>query len=292
MAVVERSKMESAKTDGVSRNRGGRKPLPALDSNASHQNTGTLGKALEVLNVVAKSATPPRFTDILNELNQPRGTLHRHLTNLTEEGLVDVSQDGSYTLGLRLLTLAARSWSQNSLRSIAEPHIRKLHEAVGETVHLGALSGLEVVYLDKLESKQSVRMHSQVGNASPLYCTGIGKAILTVLPPEDFAQKAARFDYVKHTPTTLHTADLLTAEIEKIRHSRIAYDLEEHEPGIRCVAAGIGGANMGVYAGLSVTAPSFRVTDEKVGEWEILVSAIARDIQQDLEPRLGPRHAE
>ncbi len=292
MAVVKRSKIESAKADELARSHGRQRALPTLVPGSSHQNTGTLGKALEVLNVIAKSAEPPRFTDILNELNQPRGTLHRHLTNLIEEGLVDVSHDGSYTLGLRLLTLAAGSWSQNSLRSVAEPHIRKLHEAVSETVHLGALSGLEVVYLDKLESKQSVRMHSQVGNASPLYCTGIGKAILSVLPPEEFAEKAARFEYIQHTPTTLHTAALLTAEIEQIRGNRIAHDREEHEPGICCVAAGIGGVETGVYAGLSVTAPSFRVTRERMSEWELLVSEIAENIERDLGPGLGPRHAE
>ncbi|MGI9354775.1 MAG: IclR family transcriptional regulator [Rhizobiaceae bacterium] len=251
-----------------------------------------MGKALEVLDIIAMAPKPLRFTHILNELEQPRGTLHRNLSNLVEEGLVDVSATGSYSPGLRLLNLAAQAWSKNTLRSVADRHIHRLHEAAGETVHLGVLSGLEVIYLDKLESQQAVRMHSQVGNASPLYCTGIGKAILAILPEDDFAAKAAAFDYVKHTPTTLHTTALLTAEIDKIRCSGIAQDREEHEPGIRCVAAGFGGNETGVFAGLSITAPSFRTDEEKIARWETLVHGIARDIEKDLVPALGPRHGE
>ena len=256
------------------------------------QSTGTLGKAMEILDIIANAPEPLRFTQILNILDQPRGTLHRNLSNLLEEKLVEVGSDGSYRPGMRLLTLAARTWSQNSLRNVAEPHIRRLHDTIGETVHLGVISGLEVVYLDKLESRQVVRMHSQVGNSSPLYCTGIGKAILATLSEAEFSKKAAAFDYIRYTPTTLYTATLLSAEIEEIRLARIAHDREEHEPGIRCVAACIGGENSGIFAGLSVTAPAFRICDEELLLWEQNIVITAQNIEHDLAPALGPRHAE
>jgi len=292
VSVVARSKREASPSSGAKLLRAHNNPSAAILESSLKRNTGTLGKALEVLDVIAVAPRPLRFTHILNELRQPRGTLHRNLSNLVEEGLVDVNPNGSYSPGLRLLNLAAQAWSKNTLRSVADPHIRRLHEATGETVHLGVLSGLDVIYLDKLESQQAVRMHSQVGNASPLYCTGIGKAILALLPEEEFAAKATAFDYVKHTPTTLHTAALLTSEIDDIRSSGIAHDREEHEPGICCVAAGFGGCGTGIFAGLSITAPSFRIDAEKITRWETLVHGIARDIEKDLEPALGPRHGE
>jgi len=292
VSVVARSKKEVPASPGAQLLHAHKSSPAALSGGSPQRDTGTLGKALEVLDVIAMATKPLRFTHILNELNQPRGTLHRNLSNLVEEGLVDVSTAGSYSPGLRLLNLAAQAWSKNTLRNVADPHIRRLHEATGETVHLGVLSGLEVIYLDKLESRQAVRMHSQVGNASPLYCTGIGKAILSILPEEEFAAKAAAFDYVQHTPTTLFTPELLTAEIEKSRSSRIARDREEHEPGICCVAGSVGNVEAGIFAGLSVTAPSFRVDEAKLREWETLVYGIARDIEKDLGPALGPRHGE
>ena len=254
--------------------------------------TGTLGKALEVLDVIALSEKPPRFTHLLSKIDQPRGTLHRQISNLIAEGLVSVNADNSYVPGLRLLKLAARAWSGNTFRLLAEPHIRKLHEETGETVHLGLMNGLEVIYLDKIESKQTVRMHSQVGNASPLYCTGVGKAMLALLPEDDCAERAAQFDYVRHTETTLHTPELLLSEMEEIRKTGISHDREEHEPGICCVAAGLGSAESGIIAGVSVTGPSFRISQEEKDRWQVLVLDAARAIESDMEARLGPRSQE
>ncbi len=254
--------------------------------------TGTLGKAMEVLDVIALAETPPRFTDLLSEIDQPRGTLHRQISNLIAEGLVSVNADHSYVPGLRLLKLAARSWSGNTFRLLAEPHIRKLHDETGETVHLGLMSGLEVIYLDKIESKQTVRMHSQVGNASPLYCTGVGKAMLAMLPEDDCAARASQFDYVRHTETTLYTPELLLAEMAEIRSSGISYDREEHEPGIRCIAAGLGGVESGIIAGVSVTGPAFRISQDEMVRWKSLVLETARAIESDMEARLGPRSQE
>jgi len=255
-------------------------------------NTGTLGKALEVLDVIALSPTPMRFTDILNELDQPRGTLHRQISNLVEENLVEINANGSYTPGVRLLKLAARAWSQNSFRTIAEPHVRALHETTGETVHLGILNGLEVIYVDKLESKQAVRMHSQVGNASPLYCTGIGKAILALLDDETCRSTIARFNFQRHTQHTLYTPALLLEDIVRIRESGTAQDREEHEPGIRCVAAGIGCSELGTIAGISVTAPAFRIKEETISSWEKLVKQSASAIEREMNARMGPRSQE
>ena len=175
--------------------------------------------------------------------------------------------------------------------AIAEPHIRKLHEqTVGETVHLGiAKSGLEVVYLDKLESHQTVRMHSQVGNASPLYCTGIGKAMMAALNLDDATDRAERFDYKQHTANTLAEPALLLSELDNIRATGVSHDREEHEPGIRCVAAAICSANDAQIAGISVTAPAYRISDETIDEWEKLVPATAKAIEADLNDRIGPR---
>lgn len=265
---------------------------PLRPQKTGDRETGTLGKALEVLEVVTTAQHPMRFTDILNAVDLPRGTLHRHLANLADEGLVSISADSTYEAGLRLLKLAARAWSKNTFRSIAEPHLRALHDATGETVHLGMLRGHEVIYVDKLESRQAVRMHSQVGNASPLYCTGIGKAMLAQLPAEECERLAEAFDYQKHTQSTLHTPSLLLADIDDIRTTRIAYDREEHEPGIRCVAAGFTTGPQRPIGGVSVTAPAFRVDQETIDRWCELVLQIAENIENDLAERIGPRNEE
>jgi DNA-binding IclR family transcriptional regulator len=251
--------------------------------------TGTLGKAMDVLDAVAAAPSPPRFTDLLGKVDQPRGTLHRQVSNLVEEGLLSVRGDHSYELGVRLLRLASKAWSDNQFRLVAEPHLRRLHDLTGETVHLGVLSGAEVVYLDKVESRQAVRMHSQIGNASPTYCTGVGKAALSALPEEELERRIAALAFRAYTPSTLPDAAALRREIDEIRRSGIAYDREEHEPGIHCVAAPLHSRSRDFVAGVSVTAPAYRIPMARLHEWEPLVRDCARSIMEDMASRLGPR---
>lgn len=256
---------------------------------AKDNSTGTLGKAIDVLEAVAAKESPPRFTDLLGALGQPRGTLHRQISNLIEEDLLTVRSDHSYELGLKLLKLAARAWSGNQFRSIAEPHLRAMNDETGETIHLGVLNDIEVIYLDKVEGRQSVRMYSQIGNASPVFCTGVGKAALSALPDEELQSRISRIAFKTFTGSTLSDAAALTAEIEDIRQTGIAYDREEHEPGIHCVAAPIYSENREFLAGISVTAPAYRISMEQLTNWEPLVRRTASAIMEDMANRLGPR---
>lgn len=251
--------------------------------------TGTLGKAMAVLDIVACADEPMRFTEILNRSDQPRGTLHRQLSHLVEEGLLSLNADHSYALGLRLLRFASKAWAGNQFRLIAEPHLRHLHAATGETVHLGVLNGAEVVYLDKVESRQAVRMYSQIGNASPAYCTGVGKAALSALPDARLAPLIETMRFHRYTAHTLADAAALRAEIAEIQETGIAYDREEHEIGIRCVAAPIYSPDRHFVAGISVTGPSYRVSDDDLQGWAGIVGETAKAIMDDMEARLGPR---
>jgi DNA-binding IclR family transcriptional regulator len=255
----------------------------------SSHDTGTLGKAVAVLEAVAKAKTPLRFRDLAAEIDQPRGTLHRQISNLIQEGLILVNPDQSYGLGIRLLQFAAQAWSGSKFREISEPHLKQLHDKTGETVHLGVLQGTEVIYLDKVESRQAVRMHSQIGNSSPCYCTGVGKAGLSVLPASVAAERINSIRFHKFTETTLTSTAALNAELEHVRHDGIAYDREEHEPGIHCIAAPVFSKDHSLVGGLSVTAPCFRVPMSQLRAWESDVKTTANAIMNDMHVKLGPR---
>ncbi len=251
--------------------------------------TGTLGKLMALLDLVALADYPMRFTDILSLSDQPRGTLHRQLSHLVEEGLLEIDRDGRYLPGIRLLSLASRSWARNEFRAIAEPHLRLLQERTGETVHLGVLRGIEVIYLDKVEGRQSVRMYSQIGNASPAYCTGVGKAALSVLDDATIEASHAGLQFHAYTEHTHRGVADLLADIAAIRVRGYAFDREEHESGICCVAAPIRSDDGNMLAGVSVTGPAYRVTPEKLEEWAPLVRVAAASIMQDMHSRLGPK---
>lgn len=269
-------------TEEMSRNR-------ASDLQEEAAGTGTLGKAMAVLEAVAMADRPQRFTDILQSVRQPRGTLHRLLGHLVEEGLLVQRRDLSYEPGLRLLKFAYRSWSGNRFRDIAEPHLLRLHELTGETVHLGILRETEIIYVDKVESRQTVRMSSQIGKASPAYCTGIGKAALSSLSPSELERIAAKLEFRPFTARTHRSAQSLLAEIEEIRRDGHAFDREEHEAEICCVAAPIAVQEQDLVAGVSVTGPSYRVNMEQLAAWAADVRRAASAIEEEVRIRLGPR---
>ena len=251
--------------------------------------TGTLGKIMAVLDVIANASAPIRFTEILENTGQPRGTIHRHLSHLMQEGLIFINSDGGYELGTRLLQLASKAWATNSVRRIAEPLLDRLQESTGETIHLAGLQGGQVVYLDKVETKQSVRMHSQIGNTSPIYCTGVGKAMLARLPDDQVEAIIAGFEFKAYTENTITNATAMWKEIKTIRKLKYAEDREEHEIGIRCVAAAAVDNNGKLICGISSTGPAYRITPESLEQWRVFVTQTAQKIGELCSNELGPR---
>lgn len=265
---------------------------PAPASKKAEVGTGTLGKALDIVTAIAHAERPQRFTDLLKTIDQPRGTLHRNISNLLEEGLIAMNPETHiYSLGPRLLQLATNAWNDNDLRGIAELHIRSLNQKAGETVHLAILQGDQVVYLDKFEAQQNLRMHSQIGRSAPVYCTGVGKAILAGLRDQEFEDLAATLTFKKFTETTITSVDALRQDRAQTIARGYAIDAEEHEPGIRCAAAPIVDRSGTMLGGVSVTAPAYRVSDEVFDKWTVWVRETASDIGSDVDIRMGPRRS-
>lgn len=252
------------------------------------KDTGTLGKAMRLLDLVARADRPLRFSEVLAQSGEPRGTVHRQLMHLVEEGLVELGADQGYRPGLRLLTLASRAWATADIRDIAAPELRALHEETGETVHLGVIRGGDVIYLDKVEGRQSVRMYSQIGRASPLYCTGIGKAALSLVPAIEADRLIDAMRFQRFTPFTLDGPAALRAELALIRGRGYAFDREEHEEGIRCVAAPLPLPGPQGAAAISVTGPAYRVSEERLEQWSGALVAAAARISAEAAIRLGP----
>ena len=151
---------------------------------------GTVGKALDVLDEIASLGRPVRFAELLAHSHHPKATLYRLLRTLTSQGMLSLDpEDNSYRLGMRLVRLAHSAWAQSSLAPIARPHVDRLSELTGETVHLAQLDNGHVLYVDKRNASRPIDLFSKVGKVGPAYCTGVGKAMLAWL--DDAALDAA-----------------------------------------------------------------------------------------------------
>lgn len=245
---------------------------------------GTVGKALSVLDAVAARGRPVRFGEVLADSPYPKATLYRLMQILTNQGMLSFDPDRqTYAPGLRLVRLAHASWQSVSLAPMARPHLDALSKAIGETVHLAQLDGGQVLYVDKRNAREPLEMFSQAGKVGPAYCTGVGKAMLAWLPEPQLAPLLLQQSYHRFTENTLTSSTALQAELAAIRARGHAYDREEHEPGIICVAVAIRTRTGRVLGALSVTSSTQRTSlaglEAELPRIHAAVSAIAGEAQ-------------
>lgn len=242
---------------------------------------GTVGKALEVLEQVAGFDRPVRFGEVLEASNHPKATLYRLLQTLVNQGMLrydDASQ--TYAPGLRLVRLAHTAWRQSSLAPVARPFLDDLSRQVGETIHLAQLDEGQVLYVDKRNAVRPIEMFSAAGKVGPGYCTGVGKAMIAHLAEPDRETAIARQSFYRHTPATLTDAATFRAELDAIREAGIAYDREEHEPGIICIAAPILSGAGRVIGALSITNSTQRNSLEGLAAFRPALLKTAEEISE------------
>ncbi|WP_029030986.1 IclR family transcriptional regulator [Salinarimonas rosea] len=220
---------------------------------------GTVGKALTLLDEVAGYGRPVRFAEILAGADLPKATLYRLLQTLVSQRMLAYDEaDHTYALGSRLIRLAHAAWQQTTLAPLARAHLDRLSEAIGETVHLAKLDNGQVLYIDKRNARRPIPMFSDAGKIGPAYCTGVGKAMLAHLDAPALEKALAQQSWYPHTPATHVSAGTLRRELAGIRESGVAFDREEHEPTIICVAVPILDEAGRPLGALSVTSSTLR----------------------------------
>jgi IclR family KDG regulon transcriptional repressor len=250
---------------------------------------GTVGKALEVLDLVAEVGGPVRFSELQGKSNLPKATLYRLIRTLERQGML--SQDpesGTYSLGVRLVRLAHAAWRQSSLAPIAQVHLQRLNAELGETVHLAQLDGGQVLYVAKVGATRPVEMFSEAGKVGPAYCTGVGKAMLAWLSEPELQRALAMQSFHRFTPATITDPVALRDELGRIRVAGHAFDREEHEPGIICAAAPILTDSGRVLGAVSVTTSTDRRDLHWLEEHTADVKNVAARIAEDTKTWRSP----
>ena len=214
---------------------------------------GTVGKALCVLDAVAKFAQPVRFTQLLEVTPFPKPTLYRYLQTLVSQNMLQFdSHTSTYSLGPRLLQLAHVAWQSASLAPIARSHIERLAQRVGQAVHLAQLDNGQVMFVDKLVAQGRVQTLAQIGQVAPAYCTGVGKAMLAFIEPGRLEIVLQQQSYFRYTSATHANAQSLRLELDQIRSEGVAFDRQEHQTGINSLAAPILSQTGRVMGALSI----------------------------------------
>lgn len=213
------------------------------------------------------------------QVGLPRSTAHRLVQALRAERFLRDSEDG-LVLGAALIELGMRSLAENPLAVVARPILRSLSEEVGDTVHLAVHDAGSVLYLAKFSGSRGAEMRSRVGYRMPLTRTGVGKALLL----DDEPRWAQLWDSEKPTSDVpmAGDADEFVRTMSRYRALGYAFDLEENEPGIRCVAAPIRDADGAITGAISVSATIPYIGRRRLTQLAPRVMAAAMDISQEL----------
>jgi len=274
---------------GVNSKKHGKSEVARKSANApaaKRQASGVV-RAIGLLDLLVGEG-PLRFAEIEERSGLPKATLHRMLNELIDERFVLFDERALiYSAGYRILEMANRVWTRSDIRMLARDQLLALSALSGETVQIAVHADTHVVVIDHVESTQSVRLSISVGNKAPVYCSGTGKVLLAWCDAERQANIISRISFARFTPNTVTSLPELKADLANISERGYALDLEEHFLGTNCIAAPIVDHAGQAIAGISITAPAFRVSVEELEEWKKPLIAAAAEVSRRLAPRTG-----
>jgi DNA-binding IclR family transcriptional regulator len=208
-------------------------------------------KALGLLDVFSAESPELSIRELARRAGIARSTTHRLVGELTEWGALERTA-GGVRLGVKLFELGSLAPTSVTLRDAALPYAHHLHEVTHLTVNVAIRSGAELVYLEKITSRSLRVPHTRQGGRGTLHATGLGKAILA-FSDEDVVTEVLAAPLAAVTPKTIVDAGVLRAELARVRERRVAYDVEESQLGLFCVAAPILDSRGHALGAISVT---------------------------------------
>lgn len=242
-------------------------------------------KALQVLRCLGDERRELALSEICYRVELPKTTVFRYLQTLCACGFVSHDPDTDlYRIGLRVWELGQSVNGPMRVRSVAVSIMRDLRQQFNETVNLGVLDGLEVVYVEIIESRRSLRTQALLGGRDPVYSTALGKAMLALKPEEQWAAHLPK-TLAARTERTVTSLTRLRQTLLEVRACGFAFDDEENEEGARCIAAPIVNHHGQVLAAVSLSAPAFRLPDRLLPK----ATAAVKDTAAEISSHLGYR---
>ncbi|MEN6567444.1 MAG: IclR family transcriptional regulator [Veillonellales bacterium] len=244
-------------------------------------------RSVEILNLLAKSKKPLTQLEVSQMLDLPKSSTYELLYTLLDKGMLEFDNEDlkTFKLSLKLFELGMTVLEKADLTTMARPVLEDLSSKMGETVFLAVENKGDIVYLDRVEESSSITTSAGLGLRRPMYCTGLGKALLATYPANRVEEIWNRADHKVYTKNTIREYNDLVADIQQTQRRGYAIDNREVEDEIFCVAAPIYGRTDNAVGAISIATIYFKINKNRIemlGK-EIMKSAL------DISKRLGFR---
>ncbi len=235
-----------------------KKNVEAMDSEALGNGDRSL-RALIALEAVVCASEPVTLAQLSDRLQAPKATLLRMLTALERHGyLIRELDEKTYLPGPHARQLGLHALRNQAVLQRHRLILEELVAELGETCNLTALDGNQVLYIDRVETREPLRLHVEPGTHVPLHCTASGKLYLASMSASQRQRMLAHLPLTRQTDRTLTDAALLETELERIKARGVGIDSEEFVRGMAAVAVPITDAAGHCVAALACHAPTAR----------------------------------
>lgn len=252
-------------------------------SSGTTQLIGSLSKGLIIMEALMEHGSMG-VTELGRLLGVNKSSAYRLLATLVAHNFVlQDSVTGKYRLSMRLSKFRMEAIDDVRLREVAQPFLKKLTEITNESAGLCVLAGDSGVLIDNHMSSEIITAKLNIGMDEPLYCTSLGKALLSVQPEVERERLIMATTLTPMTPKTIVDRDLLRLEIRRAAENGFAMDDEEYSLGMRCLAAPVFGCNGEPIASIGISGPITRMRTEIIVPMAANVKAVAQELSDLLD---------
>lgn len=260
--------------DGAKRRKAGRPATAAQGGSVQ-----SLTRALGLLEHISRAEIGLSLAELAELSGLAPSTAHRLLNTLLANGFVEFDDDQNlWSVGLKSFSVGNAYLKKRNFAVQARPFMKTLMQESGETANLAVLDGTHVVFIAQVECLETMRMVVRLGSRGPLHATGVGKAMLSRLPPAEVKERLAQAGMPRLTAKTITNEPAFLKEMETVCQQGYAIDDEEQKTGLTCFAANIYDEYSDVIAALSISGPSVRLTTDRHHEISRLVMKTADQV--------------
>lgn len=242
----------------------------------------SVARALEILKLFEMSGELS-LSEISERMGLSNSTAYGLVNTLVTKDFLEQSDSTKrYKLGIKNYELGNCFEKRLDIRRVLRPYLKELIQEYHETIHIARHHNGEVVYIDKVGGSDFNIISSQIGHRAPMYCTGVGKVMLAYLPEEYLEEYVFSKEMRKYTENTILDKESLLLELEKIRSRGYGYDDEEIEVGLKCIAVPILGKGGKPIAGISLSAPTGRMTEDRLQDIAEKLLEISKHVSKQM----------
>ncbi len=243
----------------------------------------TLSRGLDILELLSEHPAGLELHQIAKVMEMPKSSAFNLLHTLMQQKYIRKPDNSPrYQLGLKLFEVGSAAVNHVDVTTVIRQYMTDIYRACNETMHCGILSGLDVLYIDKMESTQSIRMSSHVGVRMPLHATAMGKAFLACFSDSEVRSLYQGIQLASLTVHTITDMEELLRQLQIIRQTGYATETEESNLNVSCIGVAILGRDDKPAYALSISAPSFRIGESETAAWGQMLLRAQRKIQRVL----------